>query len=466
MRVAQYVRMSTDHQDCSIAYQVAHNSAVACEMGCEIVETFADEGISGLELEPRDGLRRLIDHVTSGAARFSSILVYDVSRWGRFQNPDEGAFYEFLCARAGVPVVYTADRSLNDGSLTATLLKSIKRVMAAEYSRELSGRQTASKRSLCHRGLWAGGPAPFGYVRQLIGRNGAVGPRLSYGERVIMPGFHTILVPGDPAEVETVRHIYRLCSRGLGINAITKRLNGEGRFFRGRKYWYPGAVRCILRNEIYIGTLVHGRQRKVLGHTLKGPAAQQLRIVGFVDPLISNAVFARAQRQMRARKTVCFCGDQAALLSQLAASLARHGRLSAKIINADPDCPCAATYKRAFGTLAEAYRRVGFVPSEHGQMLVERMLHCREVAQQHRRKMSQERLLADLRGLLAREGRISWELVRGSADLAAPSTYLRHFGGAARIYELLGHMPDRRQAAGIRQQDKRIRAGTTRSLTS
>lgn len=92
MRVAQYVRMSTDHQDCSISYQVAHNASAAVEMACEIVETFADEGISGLELEPREGLRKLIKRVTDGSARFSSILVYDVSRWGRFQNPDEGAF--------------------------------------------------------------------------------------------------------------------------------------------------------------------------------------------------------------------------------------------------------------------------------------------------------------------------------------------------------------------------------------
>ncbi|RAK68718.1 recombinase family protein [Phenylobacterium kunshanense] len=464
MRVAQYVRMSTDHQDCSIAYQVAHNASAAVEMGCEIVETFADEGISGLELEPREGLRNLIERVTDGSARFSSILVYDVSRWGRFQNPDEGAYYEFLCARAGIPVIYTSDRALNDGSLTATLLKSIKRVMAAEYSRELSGRQTASKRSLCHRGLWAGGPAPFGYVRQLVGRNGMLGPRLSYGERVIMPGFHTVLVPGDASEIETVRHIYRLCSRGRGVNAITRKLNAEGRFFRYRKYWYPGAVRCILRNEIYIGTLVHGRQRKLLGRTLKGPAAQQVRIEGFVDPLISKALFARAQRQMRARTTTSFRGDQAQLLTQLASVLARHGHLSAKIIDADADCPCSTTYKRAFGTLAEAYRRVGFVPSEHGQMLVERMLHCREVAQQHRNKLSEARLLNDLRGLLAREGRISWELVRGSSEMAAPSTYLRHFGGAARIYELLGYAPDRRQAAGIRQQDKRVRVGASRSV--
>ncbi|HEY1926408.1 MAG TPA: recombinase family protein [Caulobacteraceae bacterium] len=463
MRVAQYVRMSTDHQDCSIAYQVAHNAAVASEMGFEIVATFADEGVSGLTFEPRESLRQLIEQVTRGAASFSSILVYDISRWGRFQNPDEGAYYEFICARAGVPVIYTSDRSLNDGSLTATLLKSIRRVMAAEYSRELSGRQVATKRALCQRGLWATGPAPFGYARQLVGNKGQLGPTLGHCERIIMPGFHTVLIPGQPSEIDTVRHIFRLCSRGLGVNAIAKKLNREGRLYRYRKYWYPGAVRYILRNEIYTGTLVHGRQRKVLGHAQKGSAAQQVRVEGFVEPLISKAAFARVQRRMKARTTKYLCGDREQLLKQLGSVFAREGHLTAEIINEAPDCPCTSTYKRAFGSLGEAYKLVGFLPSEHGQLLVERMLRAREAGQHRRKQLSEAKLLNDLRQLLAREGRISWELIRGSADFAAPTTYLRHFGGAAQIYELLGHVPDRRQAAGIRQQNKRFQGATAPS---
>jgi DNA invertase Pin-like site-specific DNA recombinase len=59
--------------------------------GYEIVRT-ADEGRSGLRLEARDAIQRLIADVESGAADFSTIFVYDVSRWSRFQNADEGAY--------------------------------------------------------------------------------------------------------------------------------------------------------------------------------------------------------------------------------------------------------------------------------------------------------------------------------------------------------------------------------------
>jgi DNA invertase Pin-like site-specific DNA recombinase len=57
-------------------------------------------------LNKRDALRRLIDDVESKKAHFSAILVYDVTRWGGFQDPDEGAYDEYLCKRAGVSVLY------------------------------------------------------------------------------------------------------------------------------------------------------------------------------------------------------------------------------------------------------------------------------------------------------------------------------------------------------------------------
>src|SRR5258705_1678154 len=76
--------------------------------------------------------------VQSAVRDFEAILVYDVSRWGRFQDADEGAYYEHLCSRAGIPVHYCEEQFDNDGSIGSTLLKNVKRVMAGEYSRELS----------------------------------------------------------------------------------------------------------------------------------------------------------------------------------------------------------------------------------------------------------------------------------------------------------------------------------------
>lgn len=84
-RAAEYVRMSTDHQKYSTENQSEAIRQYAARRGFEIVRTYADAGKSGLRLDGRDALKRLIDDVQSGAADFTTILVYDVSRWGRFQ---------------------------------------------------------------------------------------------------------------------------------------------------------------------------------------------------------------------------------------------------------------------------------------------------------------------------------------------------------------------------------------------
>jgi len=84
--VAEYVRMSTDHQRYSTANQAAAIRAYATSHGMRIVKTFMDEGKSGLDMEGRDGLRDLLRVVQSGSADFQAVLVYDVSRWGRLAS--------------------------------------------------------------------------------------------------------------------------------------------------------------------------------------------------------------------------------------------------------------------------------------------------------------------------------------------------------------------------------------------
>ncbi|NOX39436.1 MAG: recombinase family protein, partial [Alphaproteobacteria bacterium] len=103
--------------------------------GMAIVRTYADEGKSGISAEGRVSLKKLIADVEAGDADFNVILVYDVSRWGRFQEMDESAYYENICRRAGIQVAYCAEQFENDGPPISAVLKSVKRAMAAEYKR-------------------------------------------------------------------------------------------------------------------------------------------------------------------------------------------------------------------------------------------------------------------------------------------------------------------------------------------
>src|SRR6185312_384770 len=86
LRAAQYVRMSTDHQQYSTENQIATIERFASSRDIHIVTSFQDAGKSGLNITGREGLQNLIKAVQSGNAPFEVILVYDVSRWGRFQD--------------------------------------------------------------------------------------------------------------------------------------------------------------------------------------------------------------------------------------------------------------------------------------------------------------------------------------------------------------------------------------------
>src|SRR4051794_21072283 len=104
VKAAQYLRMSTDHQQYSLANQADAIKCYAEKNGYEIVCTYSDAGKSGVLIRNRAGLKQLLADVVAGNNNFTVILVYDVSRWGRFQDSDEGAHYEFICKSAGVNV--------------------------------------------------------------------------------------------------------------------------------------------------------------------------------------------------------------------------------------------------------------------------------------------------------------------------------------------------------------------------
>jgi DNA invertase Pin-like site-specific DNA recombinase len=63
-----------------------------------------------LSAQGREALAEMIRDVQNGHINFSAILLYDVSRWGRFQDADESAYYEFICRRAGVSVHYCGEQ--------------------------------------------------------------------------------------------------------------------------------------------------------------------------------------------------------------------------------------------------------------------------------------------------------------------------------------------------------------------
>ena len=207
--VAAYVRMSTEHQQYSTENQLDRIKEYAASRGMQIVRVFADEGKSGLSVKGRESLRRMIAEVEHGKPDFKSILAYDVSRWGRFQDADESGYYEYICKRAGINVHYCAEQFENDGSPTSNIIKSVKRSMAGEYSRELSTKVFQGACRLIQLGFKQGGAAGFGLRRVLIDQAGKAKGTLKIGEHKSLQTDRVVLMPGPDDEQKTVRWIYR-----------------------------------------------------------------------------------------------------------------------------------------------------------------------------------------------------------------------------------------------------------------
>jgi DNA invertase Pin-like site-specific DNA recombinase len=358
---AQYIRMSTEHQQYSTANQQDVIREYAERRGFEIVRTFADEGKSGLNIAGREALRQLIEDAQSGEVDFATILVYDVSRWGRFQDADESAYYEYLCKRAGIEVHYCAEQFENDGGPAATIIKSVKRAMAGEYSRELSSKVFQGQCRLIQLGYRQGGPAGFGLRRMLIDQNGDPKGMLDRGEQKSLQTDRVILVPGPEEELEVVRRIYHMFTKeGKTESEIGDVLNKKGiRTDLGRP-WTRETVRQVLTNEKYIGNNVYNRRSfKLKRKRVSNPPDMWVRADGAFKPIVGRDAFFVAQRIIQERNRRLTDEE---MIDQLRALAKDHKQLSAALIDSTEGMPASATYRTRFGSLIRAYRLAGFEP--------------------------------------------------------------------------------------------------------
>jgi DNA invertase Pin-like site-specific DNA recombinase len=365
---AQYVRMSTDHQRYSTENQAEVIKQYADGRGIKIVRTYADEGKSGLQIEGRDGLSKLIKDVEEGKADFKVILVYDVSRWGRFQDADESAYYEYICKRAGIAVEYCAEQFENDGSPVSTIVKGVKRAMAGEFSRELSVKVFAGQCRLIELGYRQGGPAGYGLRRNLVDQSGTFKGELKRGEHKSIQTDRVVLALGPADEVETVRWIYKaFVDNGKSELEIADSLNERGINTDLGRLWTRGTVHQVLINEKYIGNNVWNRgsfklkKRRVHNHP-----SMWVRAEGVFESVVDSSMFRKAQTII-ANRSVKLTDEQ--MLQALRRLLDERGYLSGLIIDEAEPLPSSSAYQSRFGSLLRAYELVGYTPDRDVQYI-------------------------------------------------------------------------------------------------
>ncbi len=361
IRAAEYVRMSTEHQKYSTENQADTIRQFAARRGYQIVRTYADEGRSGLNIGGRAGLQQLIADVEAERADFNVILVYDVSRWGRFQDSDESAYYEYLCKRAGIRVEYCAEQFENDGSISSTIVKTVKRAMAGEYSRELSVKVFAGQCRLIELGYRQGGPAGFGLRRMMVDETGSPKGLLDRGDRKSLQTDRVILVPGPEDEVETVNWVYRAFVEDKKTEAqIAAILNDQGILSDLDRPWTRAAVHQLLTNEKYIGNNVYNRSScKLKKKRVVNPPGMWVRSEGVFEGIVDPDLFQAAQAIIEERNRR-FTDDE--MLEHLTALWREHGALSGLIIDETENMPSSGAYRHRFGSLIRAYHKIGYTP--------------------------------------------------------------------------------------------------------
>lgn len=291
-RAAQYIRMSTDRQDLSPLIQKDAIAAFAVAHAIEIVKSYEDAGKSGVDMTNRPRLKQLLKDVAEGA-QFSEILVYDVSRWGRFQDTDAAAYHEYHCRLHGVQVIYVSESFANDHAPGSVLIKSMRRVMAAEYSRDIAWKSRAGQQRVVAMGFQMGPLPPLGYRRCAVSADRRRRKLLEHGEQKPTLTDRVEWVLGPDNEVELVRRICRAYVGGLQLEEIASLVQAQGwRTNKGRLV-STRAIKILLTNEALIGNFVWGVKSKGGKVINCSPTRRDGSIPRIIDDATWKAVSAR-----------------------------------------------------------------------------------------------------------------------------------------------------------------------------
>ena len=221
----------------------------------ESVSEYVDDGHTGTDAN-RENFQRLLSDVMSG--KINCVVVKDLSRFARNYS-DAGSLIDNLFVQMGVRFISLAenvDSYLNPDSVSSIIVP-ITNVMNDQYCYQTSKKIRQVFDMKRRNGEFIGSYAPYGYIKDPQDK-------------------HALLV--DPEAAEIVKNIFSMFLSGKNKRGITLYLNDHGvpcptayKQSQGLKYNAPNAqgnpmwstitIDTILKNRVYVGDMVQGRQR-------------------------------------------------------------------------------------------------------------------------------------------------------------------------------------------------------------
>lgn len=299
---ALYIRLSREDGDKPESDSVTNQKRILESFVCsqpdiELSDCYVDDGYSGATFDRPAFLRMMADVY---AGKVNCVIVKDSSRFGRNAS-ESGRYIGEIFPKLQVRYIAVNDMIDSGKSRGAAVdfLNNTMRGMINEYYVAANSESIRSTLDMeRRRGEFIGSFAKYGYKKD--------------------PADHHKLVV-DEVAAQTVRMIFELYLKGVGIRAIVRRLNESGvpspsayKRQQGLNYqsraigksalWSDKTVRRTLQDQMYIGNMVQGKCRKINYKTKSVRSCtpdEWIIVENTHEPIIGPDDFERVQRMLK-----------------------------------------------------------------------------------------------------------------------------------------------------------------------
>ncbi len=282
LRVAPYARVSTDTEEQLSSYksQVAYYTELVNKRGdWQLVDIYADEAVTGTQVNKRENFQRMIDDCMNG--KIDMVITKSISRFAR--NTLDTLKYVRMLKEQNVAVFFE-DENINTMTMDGELLLVILSSVAQQEVENISSNVKKGLKMKMKRGELVGFQSCLGYDYDVQTK------KISVNEK----------------EAEIVRYIFERYIAGYGAHMIAKELTAAGHITRaGRSSWQDGAILGIVKNEKYKGDLLQGKTFTVdpiSKRRLENYGEEdQFYIRNHHEAIVSEEIFEKAQAILHRR---------------------------------------------------------------------------------------------------------------------------------------------------------------------
>lgn len=299
---ADYLRLSSDDGDRAESDSIRNQRSLIQDFvnrhsDIALVEEYVDDGYSGANFE-RPAFQRMMEDVRNH--KVNCIIVKDLSRLGR-DYIETGRYIEKIFPVLGVRFIaindhYDSADTKNDAD---QIIVPFKNLINDAYCRDISMKIRSQLEIKRKNGQFTGSYAGYGYAKDPKDKN------------------HLVI---DEYAAEIVRFVFNLKMDGYSADRIAVKLNEMDVLtpmeykrscgfnyncgFRSYKKakWGASSVLRILKNELYVGTMVQGKTRKI---NYKVKACREIepenwvKVEGTHEPIVSREIFDCVQNLMK-----------------------------------------------------------------------------------------------------------------------------------------------------------------------